>query len=246
MPVRFLASIDIEASGLVTRQPMTPSDPPIDDILEIGLAVIDAMTLDVVYRDEWLVPPASMYSPGERAEDCFARWCANLREKNAFVYNMHEKNELLTALDNLISSTHPFHLPMLRDVEREIILALNTIDGAFAFDAQGVQGPIHPGNSTVMFTGNSIANFDIPMVQSWMPSLHKRLSYRIMDVSVLRTFFVELARVPLPDGLDMAIKSGGGGHRALSDALYCAESLKKLVAFTRAMSESHTHMTVKA
>lgn len=72
-----------------------------------------------------------------------------------------------------------------------------------------------------------------------------------MDVSVLRSFYQDLAKVTLPDGLAEMIKSGvgrsgaraangGSLHRALDDAKNCAEALRECVAYARNRANNGT------
>ncbi len=207
-----LAVIDLETSGLNVSGDPRKGIP--DCILEIGLVVLNAETLVEECAQSWGVMP-----PSATDTETFDGWEMNLREKNRFVFDMHSKTE---------------------SDEPSLLAALREHAGSKGFEHGAVEQSVlrtlraHvPEGEKAIFTGNSIANLDIPMLRMWMPELHAALHYRIMDVSVLRTFYMELARVKLPDGLAEAIKSGGGGHRALADALHCAESLRKLVAYAR-------------
>ncbi len=223
---------DLETSGLnVASPPATRAilDTP-DCILEVGVVVLDANlgengappSFKELARFEQLVLP-----PMVSNVETFDMWATNLREKNSFVHNMHTESGLLAALRVVAGSEHEM-LYHHSEVESFMIELLERHT-----DLPASPKPMHPGNSDLIFTGNSIANLDIPMFRLWMPKLLEKLSYRIMDVSVLRTFYTQLACVPLPPELDAAIKSGGGGHRALSDAVWCADSLRKLVDFVR-------------
>ncbi len=244
MPITHLAVIDLEGSGLNVDPPRETAD----EILEVGMVVLDAASLEEVYRNEWLVLPRVVAIPN--TTNAFYRWAQALRDTNPFVFDMHSKEtppdsthligrpSLLASL-RAVSGTQSGEFCNAGMVQGEIIDAINKINPPESTDDKEPRPPgyvhrIHPGNSTVMFAGNSISNYDIPLLRMWMPDLIKRLSYRIMDLSVLRTFLVELARTPLPEKLNLAIKSGGGGHRALSDALYCANSLREIVAHNRA------------
>lgn len=253
---KFLAVIDLETSGLnvrpnsraygttwgpdgdVTKPPHTPGTDP-DCILEVGLVVLDASTLTEMFKKSWLVLP-----PGVSSKVDFEVWVSTLRECSKFVYDMHDNagegpddKSLLYALRDRLGSTmsqaysHAF-------IEESVIDALKDTCGAYVVELMdpnaGVPKERHPGNSDIILTGNSIANLDLPMLRNWMPKLHNMLSYRIMDVSVLRTFYVDLARTIGADHpTALAIKSGGGGHRALSDALYCSQFLRELVVYAR-------------
>jgi hypothetical protein len=84
-----------------------------------------------------------------------------------------------------------------------------------------------------MFVGNSIANYDIPMLRRWMPEVTKALSYRTLDVSVLRTFFRGTAKIKLPKDVDDLLSGDTAEetHRALDDCLHCAEALRGLTTY---------------
>jgi len=231
-----LVVIDLEGSGLNTepRSERSPKEP--DCILEVGLVVLNAETLVEEYRDSWLVqPPFVSNAAFPELEVAFDTWETNLREKNKFVFDMHSKpgtdspagESLLQALRKSLKSDRNSH----EDVEARMIAALYMASGLKDEKTRAEFALLHPGNSPLMLCGNSIANYDIPMLRLWMPNLLKCLSYRIMDVSVLRSFYQDIAKVKLPEGLAEKIKSGGGGHRALSDALFCAEALRELVTF---------------
>jgi oligoribonuclease (3'-5' exoribonuclease) len=238
-----LLVLDFEGSGLNTtphaverfeayeNEPHRPGQDP-DCILEVGLVVLDAETLKEEQRFSAAVLP-----PGADNNEKLGRWTAMLREKNSFVYEMHEKSGLLNNLKN----PGVQEVLYVSEVEARLCALVMVVSDRAKVDGAG---PMHPGNSDVMFTGNSIANYDIPLMKLWMPKLHKLLAYRIMDVSVLRTFYTDLARVALPPGLADKIKTGGGGHRALSDAEWCADALRECVTYARNASAASGVVTL--
>jgi oligoribonuclease (3'-5' exoribonuclease) len=232
------AVIDFEGSGLL-KAPFKNDGSrhrpgrEADCILEVGLILLDAHTMEEVARHEWLVLP-----PGVETVAMFDAWATELSECNRFVFDMHSKSSpsmpsLLDALRNTLSDTARFSRDTLARAELDIFETLRP------FADPGDTGKVHQGNSPVMFCGNSIANYDIPMMAMWMPRVHNILSYRTMDVSVLRTFYVEAAKVKLPDGLAESIKAGAGDHRAMADCVLCADNLRSLKRYARdAVDES--------
>ncbi len=260
---RKLAVIDLEGSGLRLKSGREdesdasyaayPHRPGVDHacILEAGIVILDAATLQEEARDSWLVLP-----PGVDTLVKFDAWMEALRTADPFVFEMHSKKPTPPAVGAWENYSL---LDMLRDA------AIAMQEGGFGYvsglDYCRVNVPhflhgarydhklpgrapqvwcpidldtVHPGNSDVMFVGNSIANYDIPMLRRWMPDVVKALSYRIMDVSVLRSFYNTIAAVELPEGLDLAIRAGGNAdHRALGDAEFCAEALRRLASYAR-------------
>ncbi len=241
-----LIVLDLEGSGLKLKPDYVfrsdsfedrPHQPGYDAdcILEVGLVVLDGETLKEEHRFSTGVLP-----PGVETEEQFDRWATMLREKNAFVHEMHTKSGLLAAL---VKEAADGTLPSYQHVEG--VLVDIAAKHSERLKVEGA-GPMHAGNSDLMLTGNSIANLDIPMLRLWMPAFHNMLSYRIMDVSVLRTFYTDLSKVTLPDGLAERIKSGTGRagssteHRALADAENCAEALREAVKYARDVANGDT------
>lgn len=253
---KFYAVIDVESSGLKTAGRKTidygrhiPGDCA-DCILEVGLIVLDATTLAEVYRNEWLVLP-----PGVRTEKDFDAWEVVLRERNPFVFEMHTKpsskdgiitrSSLLTCLRNGVNDPEGLGLPTLAEIELDVFEALRPFTGSMVHDgASDATSTVHPGNSPVVMAGNSVANLDIPLLKLWMPRVHNALSYRIMDVSVLRTFYVETSKVALPPGLAESIKAGASDHRAMADVELCVKNMRDLRAYARGAHEALAHTQV--
>lgn len=241
MPLTHLAVIDLEGSDLNTNPFPLRSGPHrpgshIACILEVGLVIIDAKTLEKVVEHSWLVTPPEIFT-----ERGFEDWVTELHE-NAFVYEMHTKSGLLQLLrDEYRKQPAPFETkvwPTPQKVAQDLASTLRAFVSNVEETEDGRHG-LHPGNSPLMFTGNSIANYDLPLIRYWMPEVHKILSYRTYDLSVLRTHYTDLAGVELPPGLDALIKSGTGNqgrestHRALDDARWCAEGLRQLIGYSR-------------
>lgn len=239
---RKLAVIDIEGSGLRLKSGRAdesdasyaalPHRPGVDHdcILEVAVIILDAETLIEETRYSWFVLPPGVDTAGK-----FDAWVSALKVADPFVFDMHSKKSsigapsLLDDLAGLAGRSEVADSYSLRSrVEDDLTLFLNRL--TLSESTQDV----HPGNSVVMFTGNSIANYDIPMFRCWMPAVVKALSYRIMDVSVLRSFYNTIANVQLPEGLDEAIRSGGNdNHRAMDDCEHCASALRRLTAYAR-------------
>jgi oligoribonuclease (3'-5' exoribonuclease) len=246
--VDMLFSIDIEGSGLNVRPKRLDAtgrvlterahhiylggpghdrqhEPGVDPdcILEVGYVSLDGKTLKNVNKGSSLVLP-----PGVKTAEDFDKWCEKLAVADAFVFKMHTDSGLLAQLRELAARTRQTDPVTGFDEGTHAHVEIAFRNDIFA--ACNAPEPVHPGNSKVMFLGNSIANYDIPMFRMWMPEVLRMLSYRIMDVSILRSF-TGFAGIELPGALNAAIKSGGGGHRALEDALFCAESFRQVVDF---------------
>ncbi len=266
-----LAVIDLEGSGFRLQDAnrvgdsyasyaRTPHRPGIDHdcILEVGVVILDAATLQEEVRQSWLVLP-----PGVDTVEKFEAWREALKVADPYVYEMHSKSvpgvpsllddlafglvkNTVENIDRIMFDVVQFlreHSTLGKKVvavnrQNGEVVDIDAIEMGKAYDSKTMADPTfdwskaHPGNSDVMMCGNSIANYDIPMLRRWMPSLVDTLSYRIMDVSVLRTFYTELACVPLPPDLDALIRTGTGSkeatHRAMDDCLSCAEGLRGL------------------
>ncbi len=207
-------------------------------------------------RGTWCVLPPNVKTVGD-----FDTWATLLRERNPFCHTLHSKpgvpdaDDIAAAaeaglprpvgttslLDTLrLVAGHPQAVVdcQLVNVEAALIEMIAPFSPAYAKSRTPGAKPLRANTADLIFTGNSIANYDIPLMQLWMPRLFALMNYRIMDVSVLRTFYVTLAGVELPAGLAESIKSGSGGHRALGDAAMAADNLKALVRYARGAADS--------
>jgi oligoribonuclease (3'-5' exoribonuclease) len=218
-----LAVIDLETTGL---------DIETDCILEIGLVVLDADKPDLpqIEAERWLVLPPDVDGPKS-----FAAWEKRFAASNPYVFEMHsQKGENGTSLlDELraLASPEPWVEPLeLKQIEDAMVTVLLNL-------TPNENLPLTQGKSEFLFAGNSIANLDIPMVKKYFPRFHSMLHYRIMDVSVLRTFYTHLAGGLLPEDIAVAIAGGAKGHRAYDDAKHAADTLRELVQWVRTHTE---------
>lgn len=256
--------LDLETSGLDASRPVkfpygrhTPGTDP-DCILEVGFVVLDAKTLEIVDEGWSAVVPPGLHVPeetktplfqgtpascvvttpaswGKQAAQQFDEWCEFLKARNPYVFEMHTKNGLLDFIKVHCAGATPESLVTCDKVERDLIKRFTPLVGDVQPSGDG-RAHLNPGNSPLVFAGNSSSNLDVPMMKLWMPTLFNMFSYRIQDVSVMRMFYNDIARIEMPEGLNEYIKSGGGKdvvHRALDDAKHCAHALKRLVGYAR-------------
>ncbi len=241
---------DLETSGL---------DPKTDCILEMALAVVDARTLEIEDVEKWLVLPPNVDGPRS-----FDAWVKDLERGNSYVFDMHTKNGLLEELRNAATITGAAPRsdgrgPFVEHVEQEALQFL--VKNCTALQAvrenrrEAAPGETLFGDSiddlpkgrdsSFMFTGNSIANLDIPMLKTWMPRFAEALHYRIMDVSVLRTWLCDISGVDFPEEIANAIRTGNPvrsssddtpaeeAHRAYGDVKACISQLQAMTAWLR-------------
>lgn len=253
-PSHFIA-IDLEGSGFKTRgtwgsSPVHKlnSEQP-DCILEVGFVVLDANTLETV-DEGW----SAVVPPGITTVEAFDEWCEALKVYNAYVFDMHTKNGLLDFIRAHVRSASDRSEPKAHyaadhppsHYAREVLSTVSKVEADLVArfaklvtkvePAKDGRAHLHQGNSPLTMLGNSIAKYDVPMIETWMPKLNNILSYRIMDVSQMRMFYNDVAKVQLPDGLNEYIKSGGGKeavHRAFDDARHCAHAFRRLVGYGR-------------
>lgn len=234
-PTHYIV-LDFETSGFKANGSVPsdaychqPGSQHADCLLEVGFVVLDAKTLETVDEGWQAIVPAGVESVSE-----FDEWREQLKANDSYVFDMHTKNGLFDFIRAHVASaaSKPEEVRSTHQNTEQMLLK------RFAkLLPEGVRiEDVNAGNSPLVFTGNSIANLDIPMMRLWMPKLHNMFSYRIMDVSVLRMFYNDVAKVALPDGLNEYIKSGGGKeavHRAFDDARHCAHAYRRLVGYAR-------------
>ncbi len=244
---------DIESSGLNTKT---------DCILEMALAVVDARTLEIEDVEKWLVLPPNVDGPRS-----FAAWELDLKRTNSFVFDMHTKNGLLEELRGaayVASSASDDGGAFLERVEQEALRFLvkncpalqavrenrrEAAPGETLF-GDSVDDLPKGRDSSFMFTGNSIANLDIPMLKTWMPRFAEALHYRIMDVSVLRTWLCDISGVDFPEEIANAIRTGSPvrssseetpaaeAHRAYGDVKACISQLQAMTTWLQQESSA--------
>lgn len=174
--MRTYIFIDLETSGL---------DPNLDRIVEIGWMYADAKLKRITDTQYTAVKPVG--------------FAIDRILSNETVRAMHDKTGLLTAL------TNGDELPLLQNVERDIVSDLDEIEERYQLWLPNLseEERMHPSITQHMefvLAGKNV-HFDKAFIDRYMPLLSKRLSYRTFDESSLR-FALEAV------GVGLSIKAG--------------------------------------
>jgi hypothetical protein len=230
-----LAVIDIESSGLFDNNPDCC-------ILELAVAIVyvtpralaPADRFVVLDVEKWLVAPPDVDGPRS-----FAAWERRFEKEQPFVFKMHSTEYDGSSLLADLRQAGGGRPHEIIDAEAAALLEKHR---ATEFLTDGTKPP-EP--ERILFTGNSIANLDMPLVRKFLPRLHAAMHYRIMDVSVLKTWMLDIMDVPLPKEIAVAISKGikveqaGRAiivetHRAYDDVTACIDQLRAISTWTRA------------
>lgn len=246
----LLAIIDLETSGLDVQN---------DCILEIAMAIVDPAQMDftgspearakdagVLDVEKFLVLPPDVDGPKS-----FAAWERRFEKENPYVYTMHSTEhdgrsllgDLREAASDAGKGVAGYDVGF---VETSLRNTLRTHDSVEAARTMDLDDQARGANSSYLFTGNSIANLDIPILRRQMPRLHAAMHYRILDVSVIKTWLVDIVKAPLPKEIELAISKGkcvedaaAGGptfvetHRAYDDVIACISQLRAVTSWMR-------------
>lgn len=178
-PHQRLVFLDLETTGL---------EPKNDKILEIGIMLVDPLTMQVEGPDYTACVWPEGWSTG-------APVAAQLYKHNRFVHDMHMKSGLLEDLRDPLRAS--LNLSAAR-VERDVCLF---------FVEQGIEY----GRATI---AGFCPHFDLSFLKEHMPTLHGWFDYRIVDVSTIRGL---VRRWVGPQVDDYFKAKGETKHRALDD-----------------------------
>lgn len=244
-PINYkLVVVDLETSGLNVDKE--------DCILEIAMAICDPITLHILDVERWLVLPPDVDGPRS-----FERWLKELEKTNKYVFDMHSakypsidrEGRVITSLEPVslvdelreLSKCDGRSLNYVESVEQQALRLLWKNSSNYESEKTEVfRGLPQPNKSEFLLTGNSISNLDIPALRRYMPQLHAAFHYRILDVSVIKTWLVDIMRAPLPDHIVQAISKGRRveatgeqveTHRAYDDVLACISQLTAVTAW---------------
>ncbi len=127
--------------------------------------------------------------------------------QNDFVRNMHEENGLLAEVGSA---------PFVGVVEGYILETL-------------VSHGVEPGKVTLC--GSGVGKFDSRFIENQMQTLHRMLTYYVIDVGIMRRFLRDVCGLPdvIPDDGDSSTKT----HRAYDDICQHFNESKHYVALFR-------------
>ena len=193
--------IDLETSGLSSRE---------DIILEV--AVLFASLEDPF--------PLSAPSAGSRWAERLNpfRWTLNVdsdtlrhlsQTMHPKVIEMHTKSGLL---DECAVSQWS-----LRDVEMQLLDCIP--------EAEPSDDPHDPNKNKPVLAGDSV-HFDLGFIRAHMPTLAKRLSHRVYDVSAIKLFCRSLGMPKIERTIDPVHRAAVDVVRSIEHAKHCAEWLK--------------------
>jgi len=183
-----LVFLDLETTGL---------EPTRDSILEIGIVVVDGLSLSKLSAWSALVQP-----PWHALRRTDARHAAERRRLGEYVYRMHEKSGLLAALSASDASVLP-----LCDAEQQACEFLT-------------RWGIEYGKATI---AGFCPQFDMGFLKAHMPTLAGWFDYRHVDVSTIRG----VVRRWVGPEIDAHMKARAGetDHRAVADCFEAINEL---------------------
>lgn len=209
-----LVILDIEATGLHKEDR--------DDILELHARVVDTKTL-VQEGSFWVLP-----------------WAPSSTPMDDFVTQMHSQNGLL--LERNERSKHPprGRAPEVMRADGENV---NFMPGLPSLQQTSIalcewlrKHQVDGDPRSLVLTGNSLANFDIPMLRTYLRPVFNEMHYRIYDVSVARTHHREILGQTLPPKIEQQITGGGtveATHRAADDTRICLRTIRMMRAWAQ-------------
>lgn len=187
-----LVFLDLETTGL---------DPQKDNILEVGVLIVDSSSLDrdTEKQGDWLVRPPWMFPAAAR------HFCSS------FVLEMHKNSGLLDLLNSYGAPNNPEALlPTPREVEKFVCNFL-------------LEHGIEYGTATL--AGNSV-HFDKSFLDAKMPVLAGWFHHQIVDVSSIRVLLNRWTGSDLSKYMDKRFGTGFPRHRALNDCHWACEELR--------------------
>jgi len=206
--IETLVVLDLEGTDL-------PDD---SGILELHIRLVDLKTLK---------ERATLWALPELPDSA--------RPLNAFTAVMHERNGLLRRREERGLAYSAGKGPAGADLDMWAstlrLIPLATLEEKVAAFLKKHQGD--DGARSLVLTGNSLANYDIPLLRRWMPGIFKQMHYRIYDVSVVRTHYREVLQQALPERIEAQITGAGTEpHRAADDTLTCLKTIRHLRAWS--------------
>lgn len=169
----------------------TGLDPQNDRILQVAYGITDSQ------MHRWIPVTSDIVTINKEAWD--------LIEASPFIQDMHGKTGLLDKLTGEGTK-------LLEDIEDDILAAMSRAQLGMLNDIGYDMDGDEVGRVTL--AGASV-HFDKSFIQTWMPRLHEKLSYRIFDTSTLQAFFGSME-------IEHNV-SNPRQHDAAYDVLYCME-----------------------